>query len=78
MSIVEELRNKQSRDNRELLDRAADRIEELEKAKAEVAREIFAELWDMVIPEKCTDGCAYYLDMAELTELEKKYTEDTE
>lgn len=33
MSLVKELRSKQSRDNRELLDRAADRIEELEKAK---------------------------------------------
>ena len=33
MTLVEELRSKQSRDNRELLDRAADRIEELEKAK---------------------------------------------
>lgn len=31
MSIVEELRTKQSRDNRDLLDRAADRIEELER-----------------------------------------------
>lgn len=31
MSLVEELRSKKSRDNRELLDRAADRIEELEK-----------------------------------------------
>lgn len=31
MSIVEELRRKQSRDNRDLLDRAADRIEELER-----------------------------------------------
>ena len=30
MTLVEKLRNKQSRDNRELLDRAADRIEELE------------------------------------------------
>lgn len=30
MNIVEELRAKKSRDNRELLDRAADRIEELE------------------------------------------------
>ena len=44
--------------------------------RAEVAREIFKDLWEMVIPEKCTDGCSYYLDMAEeLTELEKKYTE---
>ncbi len=31
MSLVEELRSKKSRDNRELLDRAADMIEELEK-----------------------------------------------
>lgn len=31
MTLIEELRNKKSRDNRELLDRAADRIEELEK-----------------------------------------------
>ena len=30
MTLVEELRSKKSRDNRELLDRAADRIEELE------------------------------------------------
>lgn len=30
MKLSEELRNKQSRDNRALLDRAADRIEELE------------------------------------------------
>lgn len=30
MNIVEELRTKKSRDNRELLDRAANRIEELE------------------------------------------------
>lgn len=43
--------------------------------RSEIAREIFADLREMVIPEKCTDGCACYLDMAELTELEKKYTE---
>ena len=30
MNIVEELRNKKSRDNRDLLDKAADKIEELE------------------------------------------------
>lgn len=46
---------------------------EVEKAKAETARGIFKVLDEMVIPEKCTDGCAYYLDMAELAELEKKY-----
>ena len=34
-ALVKALRNKQSRDNRELLDRAADRIEELE---AEIQR----------------------------------------
>ncbi len=45
--------------------------------RSDIAREIFADLREMVIPEKCTDGCAYYLDMAELTELEKKYTEET-
>ena len=47
----------------------------ISNTRREVAREIFAELQEMVIPEKCTDGCAYYLDMAELTALEKKYTE---
>ena len=31
MKLSEELRNKKSRDNRALLDRAADRIDELEK-----------------------------------------------
>lgn len=31
MNLIEELRSKKSRDNRELLDSAADRIEELEK-----------------------------------------------
>lgn len=41
--------------------------------KSETAREIFKDLWEMVIPEKCTDGCAFYLDMAELTALEEKY-----
>lgn len=31
MNIVEELRNKKSRDNRDLLDRAADEIEDLDR-----------------------------------------------
>ena len=35
MTLVEELRAKKSRDNRELLDRAADRIEELERKQSE-------------------------------------------
>lgn len=35
MSLVEELRTKKSRDNRELLDRAADRIEGLERKQSE-------------------------------------------
>lgn len=34
MTLIEELRSKKSRDNRELLDRAADRIEELERELA--------------------------------------------
>ena len=35
MNLIEELRNKTSRDNRDLLDRAADRIEELEAKQSE-------------------------------------------
>ena len=37
--IVEELRNKQSRDNRALLDRAAERIEKLERLVTQIASE---------------------------------------
>lgn len=48
----------------------------IENAKSEVAREIFEALDEMVIPEKCTDGCAFYLDMEELSKLKEKYTED--
>lgn len=36
MTLSEELRTKKSRDNRELLDRAADRIEELEREKVQI------------------------------------------
>lgn len=39
-NIIEELRSKTSRDNRELLDRAADRIEELE---ADLSKQVTAE-----------------------------------
>ena len=64
---------------RDELTEAQDEVEHLmrclPRAEQYVAKEIFKDLWEMVIPEKCTDGCAYYLDMAELTELEKKYTE---
>ena len=35
MTLIEELRSKKSRDNRALLDRAADRIEELEASHCE-------------------------------------------
>ena len=35
MTIIEELRNKQSRDNRDLLDRAANEIERLQKLLSE-------------------------------------------
>lgn len=39
MNLVEELRSKQSRDNRDLLDRAADRIEELDRAYDQIKLE---------------------------------------
>ena len=44
MTLSEELRTKKSRDNRELLDRAADRIEELEKANKENVKKIFDDI----------------------------------
>lgn len=40
MTLSEELRTKKSRDNRELLDRAADRIEELEREKVQIFDDI--------------------------------------
>ena len=40
MKLSEELRNKQSRDNRDLLDRAADRIDELEGLATALLRTI--------------------------------------
>ena len=52
MTLVEELRSKKSRDNRGLLDRAADRIEELETLNeelAEVASDIFEEIIDFIL-----------------------------
>ena len=45
-----------------------------EHLKAEVAREIFKDLDEIAE----TDGCVYYLYSTELTELEKKYTEEKE
>lgn len=45
----------------------------LAKAKTETARSIFKDLREMVIPEKCTNGCDFYIDMAELTALEEEY-----
>ena len=56
-----------------LLDDKCDRC--IAREKANTAKEIFSALNEMAIPEKCTDGCAFYLDMEELSELEKKYTE---
>lgn len=43
MTLIEELRSKKSRDNRELLDRAADRIEELERSQMNKQNEIIKE-----------------------------------
>jgi hypothetical protein len=86
-TIAEELRAKKSRDNRELLDRAADYIETLEREKAEVAREIFEEIEKII--EKHHSECYEYEDGAEcdtaityisylsvdIDDLKKKYTE---
>lgn len=44
MSIVKELRTKKSRDNRELLDRAADRIEALENEHWKTLKKIFIDV----------------------------------
>lgn len=48
MNIVEELRNKKSEYNRKLLDRAADRIEELE-AETKALRQIITDIADAEI-----------------------------
>lgn len=81
-NLVKELRNKRSRDNRELLDRAADRIEELEKTKAEVAREILEKL-DRFINSNCIEirdeqGRKGYVTCGvhfAISEFKKRYTE---
>lgn len=44
MTLSEELRNKKSRDNRELLDRAADRIEELENGHWKTLKKLFIDV----------------------------------
>ena len=44
MTLSEELRTKKSRDNRELLDRAADRIEELERENEKTVKKIFDDI----------------------------------
>ncbi len=44
--------------------------------KAEVAKQIFADLYEMLVPEESTDGLIYYFDKEELAELKKKYTEE--
>ena len=44
MTLSEELRSKKSRDNRELLDRAADRIEELERKNKKTVKKIFDDI----------------------------------
>ena len=76
MSIVEELRNKTSRDNRELLNRAALEIEDLEKnlegayAKIETLQ-AEADKWH----ERCVEMHSIAeAKSKELTELKQKYT----
>ena len=44
MTLSEELRTKKSRDNRELLDRAADRIEELENGHWKTLKKILMDM----------------------------------
>ena len=81
-NLVKELRNKPSRDNRELLDQAADRIEELEKAKAEYVREILEKL-DRFINSNCIKirderGIKGYVTSGvhfAIAEFKKRYTE---
>lgn len=77
MTLVEQLRSKKSRDNRELLDQAADRIEELEKEKSEVASKIFAEIEKIAIPFTTPLGnCLMSVGIVSFELLKKKYTED--
>lgn len=82
-TIAEELRAKKSRDNRELLDRAADYIETLEREKAEVAGEIFSEILNIIrgySHSACIAKNNYGITQVEyigtdILKLKKKYTE---
>ena len=62
MTLIEELRSKKSRDNRALLDRAADRIEELEASHCERNKG----KWEI----------CFYLTYCNFFNIKKKYTED--
>ena len=70
MTLVEELRSKQSRDNRELLDRAAGEIERLKAAYdgliADVKKNAIRDVCDIckhnVVHDECEDCCTCKLD----------------
>lgn len=60
----------------ELEDELASAYDKLEKAKAEVAREIFAEIGERLSVVEGHRGL-YTISEADITELKKKYTEGT-
>ena len=78
MTLSEELRNKKSRDNRELLDRAADRIEELEAERWKLIKKIFIDV-GMVIHAneiQTPTGVYYRKELKDSFDILKKiYTE---
>lgn len=60
MTLSEELRTKKSRDNRDLLDRAADRIDELERCVAELSN---------IITKFCQDSVKTFSTLSEIKAL---------
>lgn len=61
MTLSEELRTKKSRDNRELLDRAADRIEELEKENSKAVEKVLCDIERLIFANKIdTPTGTYY------------------
>ncbi len=78
MTLSEELRNKKSRDNRELLDRAADRIEELEAGQWKLIKKIFIDVRTLIHANEIQTptGVYYRKELKDSFDiLEKIYTE---
>lgn len=67
-TLVAELRNKQSRDNRDLLDRAADRIEELEASQHKQSEWISV---DERLPEECNNVLCFARNKTMIAFMEK-------